>query len=74
VDAVKSKGVEPVIPARSHRKTSRDYDRYLYKERNAIERIFNKIKQFRRIATRYDKLAIAYLSFLHVAALAVWLR
>ena len=74
VDAIKSKGAEPVIPARSHRKASRDYDRYIYKERNAIERMFNKIKQFRRIATRYDKLAIAYLSFLHVAAIAVWLR
>jgi len=49
-------------------------DRYIYKERNAIERMFNKIKQFRRIATRYDKLSIAYLSFLHVAAIAVWLR
>jgi len=36
--------------------------------------MFNKIKQFRRIATRYDKLSIAYLSFLHVAAIAVWLR
>jgi len=42
VDAVKSKGAEPVIPARFHRKTSRDYDRYIYKERNAIERMFIK--------------------------------
>jgi transposase len=74
VDAIKSKGAEPVIPARSLRKTPREYDRYIYKERNAIERMFNKIKHFRRISTRYDKLAIAYLSFLHVAAIAVWLR
>jgi putative transposase len=73
VDAVKSKGAEPVTLARSHRKISRDYDRYIYKGRNAIERMFNKIKQFWRIATRYDKLSIAYLSFLHVAAIAVWL-
>ena len=49
-------------------------DHHIYKERNAIERMFNKIKQFRRIATRYDKLAITYLSFLHVAAIAVWLQ
>ncbi|WP_428559744.1 MAG: IS5 family transposase [Solidesulfovibrio sp. DCME] len=74
VDAIRSKGAEPVIPPRSLRKMPRDYDRHIYKERNAIERMFNKIKQFRRIATRYDKLAIAYLSFLHVAAIAVWLR
>ncbi len=74
VDAVKLKGAKPVIPARSHRKKSRDYDRYIYKERNAIERMFNKIKHFRRVATRYDKLGITYLSFLHVAAIAVWLR
>jgi len=52
----------------------RDYDHSIYKERNAIKRMLNKFKQVRRIATRYDKLAIAYLSFLHVAAIAVWLR
>lgn len=74
VDAIRSKGAEPVIPPRSLRKMPRDYDHHIYKERNAIERMFNKIKQFRRIATRYDKLAITYLSFLHVAAIAVWLR
>jgi transposase len=44
------------------------------KERNAIERMFNKIKQFRRVATRYDKLAVAYSSSLHVAAIVVWLK
>ena len=74
VDAINLKGAEPVIPSRSLRKMPREYDRHIYKERNAIERMFNKIKQFRRVATRYDKLAVAYISFLHVAAIVVWLR
>ena len=47
VDAIELKGAEPVIPARSLRKTPRGYDRHVDKERNAIERLFNKIKQFR---------------------------
>ncbi len=74
VDAITLKGAEAVIPSRSLRKTSRDYDRHIYKERNAIERMFNKLKQFRRVSTRYDKLAVTYLSFLHVAAISIWLR
>ena len=74
VDAINLKGAEPVIPSRSLRKISRDYDRHIYKERNAIERMFNKLKQFRRVSTRYDKLAVTYLSFLHVAAISIWLR
>jgi transposase len=47
----------------------RDYDRELYKERNLIERMFNKLKHFRRAATRYDKLDIAYLSFVLIASI-----
>jgi len=74
VDAINLKGAEPVISSRALRKMPREYDRHIYKERNAIERMFNKIKQFRRVATRYDKLAVAYISFLHVAATVVWLR
>jgi putative transposase len=74
IDAIESKGAEPVIPPRTHRKTKREFDHHIYKERNAIERMFNKIKQFRRVSSRYDKLATSFLSFLHVAAIAVWLK
>jgi transposase len=74
IDAIEAKGAEPVIPPRSQRKTKRVYDRYIYKERNVIERMFNKLKQFRRVSSRYDKLATSFLSFLHLAAIAVWLR
>jgi len=64
----------PVVPPRSHRKTKRTYDKRLYKERSAIEYMFGNLKQFRRIATRYDKLAISYLSFVYVGAIWLWLR
>jgi hypothetical protein len=49
------RGIEPVIPPRSNRKTSIEYDREAYKRRNLIERCVNRLKQFRRIATRYEK-------------------
>jgi transposase len=65
---------QAVIPPRSMRKTPRDYDKELYKERNKVERMFNKIKHFRRVDTRYDKLAVAYLSFVYIAAAHILLR
>jgi len=70
IDAIEAKGAEPVIPPRSLRKTKREHDRYTYKERNVIERMFNKLKQFRRVPSRYDKLATSFFSFLHLAAIA----
>ena len=74
IDAITATGAKPVIPSRSLRKAKREYDRHIYKERNVIERMFNKLKQFRRISSRYDKLATSFLSFLHLAAIAVWLK
>jgi len=73
VNEVEKMGAEPVIPSRSHRNTPRGYDKHLYKERNLIERMFCRLKQFRRIASRYDKLSSSYLSFLHVASISIWL-
>ncbi|EPR44205.1 transposase, IS4 [Desulfovibrio sp. X2] len=70
---VKKMGAEPVIQPRSHRNAPREYDRYLYRERNLIERMFCRLKQFRRIASRYDKLSSSYLSFLHIASISIWL-
>ena len=46
----------------------------LYKERNIIERFFNKLKQFRRVATRYDKLLANFMGFVKLAAIAIWLK
>jgi transposase len=65
---------EAVIPPSASRIVQRSYDKDLYKERNAIERMFNKLKQFRRVATRYDKLANSFLSFVHIAAICIWLK
>ena len=65
---------QAVIPPRSMRKSKRSYDIDLYKERNHVERMFNKLKHFRRVATRYDKLAVVLLSFIHVAAIYILLK
>jgi transposase len=74
VAAVSAIGAEVVIPPLSHRKSPRGYDPILYEERNLIERMYNKLKHFRRIATRYDKLAATYLGFVLVAATWLWLK
>ena len=72
--AVRGAGAEPVIPARSNRKAPRDHDKALYRERNLIERFFSKLKQFRRVATGYDKLLANYEGFVQLAAIAILLR
>jgi transposase len=61
-------GVEPVIPPISSRSKILPYDKALYRQRNRIERFFNKIKNFRRIATRYDKLRKTFFAALHLVA------
>ena len=66
--------VEVVIPSRRNRKQPRDYDRIHYRERNIVERFINKIKWYRRIFTRYDKLARRYMAFLHFASTLIWLK
>jgi transposase len=58
----------PVIPPKSNRTPPRAYDHALYKLREKIERFFNKLKQFRRIATRYEKLSHTFLAFIHLVA------
>lgn len=72
VTIIVEQGSQAVIPPRSNRLTPRPFDRHIYKSRNLIERFFNRIKQFRRIATRYDKLAKSFLSFVHLACIIVW--
>jgi transposase len=74
VESLEQKGITVVIPPRSCRNNSRDYDKELYRERNLVERFINKIKWFRRIFSRFDKLASRYLAFLHFVATIIWLR
>ena len=69
-----SLGAKAVIPPKCNRKLQRAYDRELYKQRNHIERCFNKLKHFRRFATRYDRRAIHFLAFTHLAAAMLWMR
>ena len=61
-------GIEPVIPPISTRCKKLHYDRALYRERNRVERFFNKLKQFRRMATRYEKLQKTFRAALHLVA------
>jgi len=74
VDEIAASGAEVVIPPKRNRKVQRPYDAELYKERNRIERFFNKLKQFRRVATRYDKLLANFMGFVKLAAIAIWLK
>jgi transposase len=67
-------GKTAVIPPRMNRKDPRPYDKDLYKARHLIENFFARLKQYRAIATRYDKRAIHFLGAIHLAAAVVWLN
>jgi transposase len=73
-DDLAKRGINPVIPPCSNRKATIDYDREAYKRRNLIKRCVNRLKQFRRIATRYEKTARAHLSMLCIAATKRWIK
>lgn len=66
-------GAEAVIPPRSNRTEHRAYDRHVYKDRNLVERFFNRLKQFRRMATHYEKLARNFVSLLNLVCTYIWL-
>ena len=74
IEPLRDAGIEPVIPAKANRKQPRPYDRDLCKARSLIENFFCKLKQFRAIATRYDKTARNFLAAIHLAAAAIWLN
>ena len=74
VAAAKRQGAESVIPSKKNRKVPREYDRHLYKERKKVEWFINLIKQYRRVATRYEKTARNFLGFVHVASIMILLR
>jgi transposase len=71
--AIRAAGAEPVIPPRKNRVEVIGYDRHLYKERNGVERFFGRVKQYRRVATRYDKKAANFLGFVWLAAIGIML-
>ena len=71
--AIRTQGAEPCIPPRKNRTQPIPYDRHLYEERNVVERFFARIKQYRRVATRYDKKAANFLGFVWVASIAIML-
>jgi putative transposase len=73
-DTVLEAGVQAVIHPRPNRRKLRPFDAALYKERNLIERFFSKLKHFRRVATRYDKLLANFMGFVTLAAIAILLR
>lgn len=73
-DLIHAMAADAVIPPKSNRNDPEDYDKELYKERNLIERFIGKLKHFRHIFSRFDKLARNYLSFLHFASTLIWLR
>lgn len=73
IELIRKSDAKPVIPAR---KTSprRRYDKVIYRARNLVERCINKLKHFRRVATRYEKTARNYLAVVTIAAAALWWR
>ena len=71
---IRDQGAIPNIPNRSNRKTKFRWKKTIYRERNRVQRFFNKLKQFRRIATRYDNLGANFFAFVKLASVRIWLR
>jgi len=70
---LKEQSAVSVIPNKKNRRKQRKWDKEMYKERHLIECFFNKVKHYRRLATRYDKLACTFKAFLTLASIMVWL-
>ena len=73
IAAIEELAIEAVIPSKSNRKKQRKINRETYKLRNLIERMFNKLKNWRRVATRYDKTAASFLAFVTIASIKLWM-
>jgi len=74
IEPLHAAGKTAVIPPRSNRKIQRSYDKAAYKARHLIENFYCKLKQYRAIATRYDKTARNFLAAIHLAAAVIWLN
>ena len=70
--ALHNKGIKPCIPPRKNRKTQIEYDKLLYKQRHKVENMFGKLKDWRRIATRYDRCAHTFFSAICIAAIVIF--
>ena len=70
---LRRRGIGVVIPTKKNERADPRFDRAAYRERNVVERTINRLKQFRRIATRYEKRAIYYLGMLTLGAILLWL-
>ena len=73
VAGIAQTGGAVVVPSKRSRRVARLLDRNLYADRNKVERFLNRPKQYRRLATRYEKTAVSFLAFAHCAATLVWL-
>lgn len=73
-EKLEEQGISPNIPNKGNRKKPHPFCKALYRERNRIERFFNRIKHFRRVATRFEKHADNYLAMIKLAAVRIWLR
>lgn len=74
IEYLLARGIEAVIPPHQRAKILREYDKWLYRERHLVECFINKIKHFRRIFSRFEKLDRSYLGFLHFVSVLIWLR
>ena len=74
IEKLEKEGKTAVIPPKKNRKQEREYDKYLYQARHLIENFFARLKQYRAIATRYDKRKINFLGGIYLAAIVVWLN
>ena len=70
---LRRRGIQAVIPRRKDEPQQRRFDRERYRERNRVERCINRLKQYRRVATRYETLAVNYLAMVTLAAILIWL-
>jgi transposase len=74
IDLVVGSGAEAVIPPHQRAKEQREYDRHWYRERHLVECFINKLKHYRRVFSRFDKLAHRYLGFVQFTSVLIWLR
>jgi len=74
IDQITESGATAVIPPHQRAKLKREYDRWLYRERHLVECFINKVKHFRRVFSRFDKLAQRYAGFVAFASVLIWLR